>query len=150
MELNRLTPPPPAIAMSGSASAASRSDFMGFRCMRASVPTTSRWLSSSVPMSISRSLRSGSSQLRPWIGVLHRRGQFAVGAAELLQQHVAEARVGLVDADGVHQLLDVVIHGGPRTARGNITSERWEVWFVPLRPRAASRIRNLRRQLQLN
>ena len=27
---------------------------------------TSRWLSSSVPMSISRSLRAGSSQLIPW------------------------------------------------------------------------------------
>lgn len=51
----------------GSASAAWRSNFDGLRCIRASVPTTSRWLSSSVPMSISRSLRSGSSQFNPWI-----------------------------------------------------------------------------------
>ena len=46
--------------------------------------------------------------------ILHRRGELAVGAAELLQQHVAEARIGLVDPDGVHELLDVVIHGNPR------------------------------------
>ena len=44
-------------------------------------------------------------------GILHGGGEFAVGAAELLQQHVAETRIGLVDADGVHQFLDVVIHG---------------------------------------
>ena len=43
----------------------SRSNFVGLRCRRAREPTTSRWLSSSVPMSIRRSLRSGSSQLRP-------------------------------------------------------------------------------------
>lgn len=40
---------------------------VGARCRRARVPTTSRWLSSSVPISINRSLRSGSSQFRPWI-----------------------------------------------------------------------------------
>ena len=34
--------------------------------MRASVPMISRWLSSSVPMSMSRSLILGSSQLMPW------------------------------------------------------------------------------------
>src|SRR5579883_1159 len=67
MELNRFRPPPPAIAMRGSASAASRTDFRGFRCSLARVPITSRWLNSSVPMSIKRSLRAGSSQLRPWI-----------------------------------------------------------------------------------
>ena len=78
--------------------------------MRARVPTTSRWLSSSVPMSISRSLRSGSSQFRPWIGILHRGGEFAVGPAELLQQHIAEARIGLTDPDRIHQLFYVVIH----------------------------------------
>ncbi len=55
------------MATSGSASAASRDAFVGFRCIRASVPMTSRWLSSSVPMSMSRSLRAGSSQLSPWI-----------------------------------------------------------------------------------
>ena len=43
-------------------------------------------------------------------GILHGGRQFAVGAAELLQQHVAETRVRLVDADGVHELLDVMIH----------------------------------------
>ena len=43
-------------------------------------------------------------------GVLHRRSQFAVGAAELLKQHVAETGVGLVDPNGVHELFYMVIH----------------------------------------
>ena len=43
--------------------------------------------------------------------VLHRRRELAVGAAELLKQHIAELRIGLVDADGVHKLFDVMIHG---------------------------------------
>src|SRR6185295_12580526 len=42
--------------------------------------------------------------------ILHRRGELAVGAAELFEQHVAECRIGRVDAHGVHQLLHVVIH----------------------------------------
>ena len=42
--------------------------------------------------------------------ILHRRGELAVGAAELLEQHVAERRVRRVDANRVHQFLDVVIH----------------------------------------
>ena len=42
LELCRLTPPPPAIAISGSASAASRLNFIGLRCRRASAPTISR------------------------------------------------------------------------------------------------------------
>jgi hypothetical protein len=46
-------------------------------------------------------------------GVLHGGGEFAVGAAELLEEHVAEFDVGGTDVDGVHQLLDVVIHGTP-------------------------------------
>ena len=46
-------------------------------------------------------------------GVLHRRGELAVGAAELLEQHVAESRIRFVNADGVHQLLHVVIHVTP-------------------------------------
>ena len=43
-------------------------------------------------------------------GILHGGGQFAVGAAELLQQHVAEARIRFVDPHRVHQFFDVVIH----------------------------------------
>jgi hypothetical protein len=43
--------------------------------------------------------------------VLHGGGELAIGAAELLQEHVAEFRVRLVDADRVHELFDVVIHG---------------------------------------
>ena len=48
--------------------------------------------------------------VEPLDRILHRRGELAVGATELLQQHVAEARVRLVHADGVHELLYVVIH----------------------------------------
>ena len=43
-------------------------------------------------------------------GVLHGGRQLAVSAAELLQQHVAKPRIGLVDPDCEHELLDVVIH----------------------------------------
>ena len=46
-------------------------------------------------------------------GILHRRGELAVCAAELLEQHVAKSRIGFVDAHGVHQLLHVVIHVTP-------------------------------------
>jgi hypothetical protein len=41
---------------------------------------------------------------------LHRSGEFTIGAAELLQEHVAEFRIGLVDPDRVHKLFDVMIH----------------------------------------
>ena len=43
-------------------------------------------------------------------GILHGRGELAVGAAELLEQHVAEPRIGLVDPHRVHEFLDVMIH----------------------------------------
>ena len=43
-------------------------------------------------------------------GVLHCRGKLSVGAAELLEQHIAELWIRGVDAHGVHQFLDVVIH----------------------------------------
>jgi hypothetical protein len=55
----------PGDGVRGSACAASQSDFSTLRCIRASVPTTPRWLNSSVPMSINESFRSGSSELRP-------------------------------------------------------------------------------------
>ena len=48
--------------------------------------------------------------VQPLNGILHRGGEFAVGAAELLEQHVAELRIGLIDTHGVHQLFHVVIH----------------------------------------
>ena len=50
--------------------------------------------------------------------ILHGSGQLAIGAAELLQQHVAEARVRRIDTHRVHELLDVVIHGALLTPRG--------------------------------
>jgi hypothetical protein len=42
--------------------------------------------------------------------VPHGGGQLAVGPTELLQEHVAETRVGSTNLNGVHELLDVVIH----------------------------------------
>jgi hypothetical protein len=45
IELNRLTPPPPAMAMRGSASANLRLNLMGARRSRVKVPTSSRSLS---------------------------------------------------------------------------------------------------------
>jgi len=32
-------------------------------------------------------------------------------ASELFQQHIAEARIGLVDTNRVHELLDMMVHG---------------------------------------
>ncbi len=46
-------------------------------------------------------------------GILHGSGQLAIGAAELFEQHVAEAGVRLVHANGEHQFLHMVIHDGP-------------------------------------
>src|SRR4029450_8193292 len=47
--------------------------------------------------------------------VLHCSGKLAVGTAELLQQHVAEFWIGRIDADRVHELLDVMVHYLPRS-----------------------------------
>jgi hypothetical protein len=44
-------------------------------------------------------------------GILHGGSEFAVGAAELLKQHVAKSRIGLVNADGEHEFFNVMIHG---------------------------------------
>ena len=43
-------------------------------------------------------------------GILHRSGKFAVSAAELFEQHIAEARIGRSDIHRVHQFLYVVVH----------------------------------------
>ena len=48
--------------------------------------------------------------VQPLNGILHCRSQLAVRSAELLEQHVSESRIRLVDADRVHQLLNVVVH----------------------------------------
>ena len=58
--------------------------------------------------------------------ILHGGGKLAVGSAELLQQHIAELRIGLVDPDGVHELLDVVIHASGLTTRR--VSGFGEIW----------------------
>ena len=41
---------------------------------------------------------------------LHRSSKLSVRAPELFEQHVSEPRVGVVDTDGVHQFLYVVVH----------------------------------------
>ena len=75
------------------------------------VPMTSRWLSSSVAMSISMSLRPGIVFGEVLGEVAAGRGELALRAAELLEHQVGEARVGLADADGVLQALVVSEHG---------------------------------------
>jgi hypothetical protein len=46
-------------------------------------------------------------------GILHCGCKFAVSASELLQKHIAKTRIRFVDADRIHELLDVMIHGTP-------------------------------------
>ena len=59
--------------------------------------------------------------------ILHRRGEFAVGAAKLLQQHVAERRVRFVDPNRIHQLLHVVVHRPTFERRhGDTWRHRWQ------------------------
>ena len=134
MELNRLTPPPPAMAISGSASAASRSNFDRLEMharQRADHFQMAQLLGADVHQQV---LAVGIVAVEALDRVLHRGGELAVGAAELLQQHVAKARIGLVDANGVHQLLDVVIHGGTLGLEGQekkMSSERAASAFVP-------------------
>jgi hypothetical protein len=48
--------------------------------------------------------------VEPLHGILHGGGKFSVCAAELFKEHIAESRIGYTDADGVHQLFDMVVH----------------------------------------
>jgi hypothetical protein len=54
----------------------------------------------------------------PCIELLHRGCEFTVRAPELFKEHIAKTRVRSVDADGEHELLDVMIHGRPRLSVG--------------------------------
>ena len=96
------TPPPPAIAISGSASAASRSNFIGARCMRASVPTISTRASSS-----SRCPEAGLDARRLRNGVLDLEHRIAAASSPFAppnrSQHVAELGIGRVDANREHE-----------------------------------------------
>jgi hypothetical protein len=56
--------------------------------------------------------------------ILHRGSEFAIGAAELLNEHIAKAWIRFVDTDGEHQFLDVVIHWKASEARGKYQFER--------------------------
>jgi hypothetical protein len=67
--------------------------------------------------------------------ILHRSGKLAVCATELLEQHVAESGIGRIDAHRVHELLDVVIHGGLLTPRRLGLSNRQRGLSVPGRRR---------------
>ncbi|MBB3660840.1 hypothetical protein FHX15_006112 [Rhizobium sp. BK650] len=42
--------------------------------------------------------------------VLHRRRELPVGATELLKEHISESGIRLIYANGVHELLDVMVH----------------------------------------
>ena len=114
MELKRLTPPPPAIAINGSASASSRTDFSGLRCMRARATDDlemAEFFGADIHQKV---FPSGIFAVQALHGILHGGREFAVGAPELFQQHVAEARIGFVDPDCVHEFFDVMIHLGAR------------------------------------
>ena len=50
--------------------------------------------------------------VEPLDGILHRRGEFAISTAAVLQEHVAESRVGYPDSDRIHELLNVLINDG--------------------------------------
>jgi len=50
--------------------------------------------------------------------ILHRGCELAVRAPELFKKHISKTRVRFVDADGEHELLDVMIHGWPRLSLG--------------------------------
>ena len=75
-----------------------------------SAPTTSRWLSSSVPMSINKSYDRVFAVRSRLNRILHGGSKFSVRTPELLEQHTAEPWIRLSDIDGVHQLFHVVIH----------------------------------------
>jgi hypothetical protein len=52
----------------------------------------------------------------------------AVSTAELLKQHIAKSRIGLVDVDCVHEFLNVVIHGSSfKTCEVTMISGRVEL-----------------------
>ena len=98
------------MAIRGSASAASRSNFVGLRCMRARRADDlemTEFLGADIHQQV---LAVGILAVESLNGILHGGGQLAVGAAELFKQHVAEPRVGLVDSDRIHQFFDVVVH----------------------------------------
>src|SRR6187397_1775784 len=53
-------------------------------------------------------------------GILHCSGEFAVGTAALLEQHIAETGIRFIDTDRVHELLYVMIHLTPMLGAGRI------------------------------
>ena len=67
-------------------------------------------------------------------GILHGSGKLAVGAAELLKQHIAEPRIGLVDPDGEHEFLDMMIHEDDLEYWMMIIERKLSA-FVPLKAR---------------
>ncbi|MGY3469810.1 hypothetical protein ACVW0I_006681 [Bradyrhizobium sp. LM6.11] len=82
--------------------------------------------------------------VQPLYRVLHGGREFAIGAAELLKQHVAKAGIRLVHPNGEHQLLDVVIHGGTFGFEGQekkMLSERAASRFVPIETICAGGVR---------
>jgi hypothetical protein len=52
-------------------------------------------------------------------GVLHRGGQFAVGTAELLEQHVTKPRIWFIDPNGENELFDVMLDCKTSLMRAN-------------------------------
>ena len=91
--MHRLTPPPPAMAISGSASAALAICLHRLQVHareRADDFQVAEFLGADVHQQV---LAGGIVAVESLDGILHGRSQFAVGAAELFQQHVAEPRI---------------------------------------------------------
>src|SRR4051812_29489398 len=63
--------------------------------------------------------------------VLQSSSQLAVGTAKLFQEHIAEAGIGLIHPDRVHQLLHMVIHGGLGVDPMRCPTENWSNGWSP-------------------
>ncbi len=97
-----MTPPPPAMAISGSASAALAIEFHRLEMQarqRADDLQVAQLLGADVHQQI---LALRIVAVQSLNRILHRGGELAVGAAELFEQHVAEPRIGLASTRTVY------------------------------------------------
>lgn len=74
-------------------------------------------------------LAGGVVAVKTLYGILHGGREFAVGAPELLKEHVAEFRIRLVDPNRIHEPFDVMIH--ERTLAGVMQNQRAVFGKVP-------------------
>jgi hypothetical protein len=75
----------------------------------------------------------------------------------LFQEHIPKTGIGLIDADCVHKLLDVMVHGtpaalrgdGPGQARGCRSKCERRTTFHPRRPHALAMHRTITSQTRI-